>query len=150
MDVYNVESLPYNSLIVWTKKSHNCCYTHQLVVVFAFTNFCFLKTCCFNPWLHVVIVGITLIGTLLGIGLFVATIKIIFGLVRNIFWTFAFLGQLGARCSKQEQIIQGYLNGTIASLTGYVVTSTTGLATLVGTTGTIDYSLFLLWQVSFA
>jgi hypothetical protein len=33
------------------------------------------------------------------------------GLAQNMFWTSIFLGQLGAWCSKLEQIIQGYYQG---------------------------------------
>jgi hypothetical protein len=66
------------------------------------------------------------------------------------FWTFVFLRQSNAQCSKLKQIIQGYFNGILIGLIGCVVTSTTSLTTLVGTIGNTGSSLFLLWQVSFA
>ncbi len=82
----------------------------------------------------------TLIRTLSSLGFF-ATIVV--GLVWNMFKTFTFLGQSGARCLELEQIIQGYLNGILVGLIGFVITSATGSTTLVGTIGIVGSSLFL-------
>lgn len=92
----------------------------------------------------------TLTRTLSSLGFFATTIVVVFGLVRNIFWTSVFLGQLGAWCSKLDYIIQGYFKGTLASLTGYAVPLAIDLTTLVGITRTVSCSLFMLWHVSLA
>lgn len=42
-DACNVESLPCNSLMVWTKEPCNCSCVHQSTIVFAFIGFCSLK-----------------------------------------------------------------------------------------------------------
>ncbi len=47
MGACDVESLPYNSLIVWIKESRICYSICKLVVIFAFTNSHFLRICCF-------------------------------------------------------------------------------------------------------
>jgi hypothetical protein len=55
------------------------------------------------------------------------------------FSTSIFLGQLGTWCSKLKQIMQGYLNGILASLTGCVVT-----LVISSITSITSFSLFLL------
>jgi hypothetical protein len=91
-----------------------------------------------------VIATITLTGTLSCLKTFGTTIVIVVGLVQNIFLTFVFLGQLDAQCQELEQIIHGYLKGTLAGLTGCVVTLATSLTILMGTIGMIGFFLFLL------
>ncbi len=79
---------------------------------------------------------------------FALIVVIVVSLVRNMFWTFVFLKQLGAQCSKIEQIIQGYFNGTLADLTSCAITPTTGSITLVETTCTTS-SLFYFIVIGF-
>jgi hypothetical protein len=84
----------------------------------------------------------TLIDTLSNLKGFDTIVVVVVGLVWNMFWSFVFLRQLGAWGSKLEQIIQEYFNGTLVGLIGCAITSTTNLATLVGTTSTPSSSLF--------
>jgi len=70
---------------------------------------------------------------------------VVVGLVQNMYWTFVFLGQLGAWCSKLEHIIHKYLNNTLVGLTSCAITLAIGSVTFVSTT---SFSLFLFWQVS--
>jgi hypothetical protein len=74
---------------------------------------------------------ITLTNTLSGLENIATTVAVMVGLIRNMSWTSIFLRQWGAQYSKLEQIIQGYLNGTLVSLIGYVVTPTMDSTNLV-------------------
>jgi len=51
------------------------------------------------------------------------------------FWTLICLKQYGAQCSPLEYIMHGYCKGIVVGLTRGAITSTIGLATLVGTIG---------------
>jgi hypothetical protein len=133
----DVKSFPCNSLIIWTKESCNCSYVCQLVVVFAFTNSRFLITYYSGTWLHVMTSTTTLTNTLSSLRFFVIIVVVVVGLVWNMLWTFVFLGQSRAWCSKLEHIIQGYFNGTLVGLTCCAVTSAISSTTLVGKTRTI-------------
>jgi hypothetical protein len=88
----------------------------------------------------------TLIDILSNLKGFDTIVVVVVGLVRNMFWSFIFLMQLGARCSELEQIIWEYFDGTLVGLTGCAITSATSLVTLVGTTSITSYFLFLLQQ----
>ncbi len=48
MGACDVELLPYNSLIVWTKESCICSFVYQLAIAFVFTNSHFISTCCYG------------------------------------------------------------------------------------------------------
>jgi len=95
-------------------------------------------------------VATTLIDTLSSLKAFGTTIVIMFILIRNVFWTFVFLRQFGARCSTLKQIMHGYLKGILVGLTSFAVTSTTSSTTLVSTIITTTYSFFyydkFLWH----
>ncbi len=84
-DAFDVKSLPYNSFIVWTKKSCNCSFIYQSTVAFAFIGSCFLKACC-----RVMTSITTLTSTLSCLRFFVTIVAIVVGLVRNMFWTSIF------------------------------------------------------------
>ncbi len=86
-----------------------CSFVCELAIAFAFTSSSSLKTCCSSTWLHVMIASITLTTTWLGLGFFVITMAIIFGLIENMFWISNFLGQSNAQCLELEQIIQIYV-----------------------------------------
>ncbi len=88
------------------------------------------------------ITTITLTGILLGLEDFTTIMVVMVGLAQNMFWTFVFLGQPGALCSELEQIIQGYLNGTLIGLIGCAITPTTSLTILVETTGIVGFYFF--------
>ncbi len=88
---------------------------------------------------------ITWASTLLGLKGFVTTIVVVVGLVWNMLSTIIFLGQLGAWSLKLKQIMQGYFNGTLTSLTCCVLTLVTS-----STTSITSFFLFLLWHVYLA
>ncbi len=94
----DTKSFPHNSLIIWTKESHVCFSICQSTIVFTFINSHFLNICCFGTWLRVMTT--TLTGTLSSLEAFATTTVVMVGLTRNMFWTFIFLGQLGAWYSK--------------------------------------------------
>jgi hypothetical protein len=90
----------------------------------------------------------TLIDTLSGLKDVATIVIVVVSLIQIMLWTYYFLRQLGARCLEIEQIIQGYFNGTLTTLTCCVVTPTIGSTTLVEIVGATSSSFFLLWQVS--
>jgi uncharacterized membrane protein len=85
MGACDVESLPCNSLIVWTKESRICSFVYQSTIVFAFTNSHFMNTCCSGIQLRVVTTTITFTGTLLGLEVFTIIVVVVVGLVQNMF-----------------------------------------------------------------
>ncbi len=83
--VCDTKSLPYSSLIIWTKESCICSSICQSVVVFAFISLHYLSTCYFHTWLCVMTTITTLIGTLSGLEDFASIMAIVVGLVQNMF-----------------------------------------------------------------
>ncbi len=100
MDACNVESLRYNSFIVWTNELCNCSYDCQLTIAFAFISSYYLRIYCFGAWSCVVTTTNTLTWTLSSLGFFATTVVIMFSLIQHILWIYAFLGQLRTWCLK--------------------------------------------------
>jgi len=74
----------------------------------------------------------TLTSTLSGLKVVGTIMEIVVGLVQNMLWIFIFRGQTSARSLKLEQIIHGYLKGTLAGLIGCAIILTTSSTNLVG------------------
>jgi hypothetical protein len=84
-NVCDIKSLPYSSLIIWTKESRICSSICQSTIVFAFINLHSLSTCYSSTWLRVVTRTITLTSTLSGLENLANKMAIVVGLVRNMF-----------------------------------------------------------------